>query len=53
MTNIVFFNMASTGTNVQKLSGFKNKSVEYVAEWLDRNKLRKLKPVFEGSFNIC
>ena len=37
---------------VVKTAYFQGKSLEFVADWLERNNLSKLKSVFEGTFII-
>ena len=36
----------------EKITYFRGKSLEFVADWLKKNKLSKLKSVFEGTFII-
>ena len=36
----------------EKTAYFRGKSLEFVADWLKKNKLSKLKSVFEGTFII-
>jgi len=36
----------------EKIAYFRGKSLEFVADWLKKNKLSKLKSVFEGTFII-
>jgi len=44
---------------VEKTACFQGKSLEFVADWLEKNTLSKLKSVFEGTFiincltNVC
>ena len=37
---------------VEKTAYFQGKSLEFVADWLEKNNLSKLKYVFEGMFII-
>ena len=37
---------------VEKTACFQGKSLEFVADWLEKNNLSKLKSVFEGTFII-
>ena len=36
----------------EKTAYFQGKSLEFVADWLEKNKLSKLKSVFEGTFIV-
>ena len=38
--------------HVEKTACFQGKSLEFVADWLEKNNLSKLKSVFEGTFII-
>ena len=38
--------------HTEKTAYFQAKSLEFVADWLEKNKLSKLKSVFEGTFII-
>jgi hypothetical protein len=38
--------MATTLCSIQE--AFSGKSCEFVGEWLEKNNLQKLKPIFEG-----
>ena len=38
--------------HVEKTACFQGKSLEFLADWLEKNNLSKLKSVFEGTFII-
>ena len=38
---------------VEKTAYFQGKSLEFVADWLEKNNLTKLKSVFEGTIHYC
>ena len=41
-----------TSNRVKKTALFQEESLEFVADWLEKNNLSKLKSVFEGTFII-
>ena len=41
-----------TPNRVKKTAYFQEGSLEFVADWLEKNNLSKLKSVFEGTFII-
>ena len=41
-----------TSNRVKKTAYFQEESLEFVADWLEKNNLSKLKSVFEGTFNL-
>jgi len=41
-----------TPNRVKKTAYFQGESLEFVADWLEKNNLSKLKSAFKGTFNI-
>ena len=48
--NIKYVTSRFTPDRVEKTAYFQGKSLEFVADWLEKNNLSKLKSVFEGTF---
>jgi len=48
--NIKYFTSRFTPDRVEKTAYFQGKSLEFVADWLEKNNFSKLKSVFEGTF---
>ena len=45
-----YFSLSLSEAREMKTTYFQGKMHEFVGEWMERNNLSKLKPVFEGMF---